>query len=443
MSQTLPLVPADLLLDEQNPRIAQPNVGQHAALRALAEKLKTKLSTLAQDIIENGLDPSNLPIVMPQPGNPKRYIVLEGNRRLAALRALENPEAISGAVPPGVLKQLRKLNKDYQDNPVETILALVVSDREEARHWIELRHTGENAGAGIVPWGSDEASRFSSRSGVGPPHSQALDFLQRRGNLTADRRSEVPTTSFQRLIEAPAVRDRLGIEMNNRVLYLLADADRVAKALMHVVNDLADGKIKVGDIYSKAQREAYATRLPSSVVVKPTVKSGQGVPLASSGTSSAGTTSTKTSTAKTPKKRDRLIPRDCVLSISTGRVRDIEHELRKLSLTDHTNAISVLFRVFLELSVDTYVSANTPALSLDSALQKKMEACVTDLLQKKKLTAKQATPVRRACQKDSFLAPSVSLMHQYVHNPHVFPAPGDLRAHWDSLQPFIAAMWTT
>ncbi|MEO8378863.1 MAG: hypothetical protein ABI779_04285 [Acidobacteriota bacterium] len=431
------------MIDEQNPRIAQPNVGQHAALRALSEKLKTKLSVLAADIVQNGVDPSNLPIVMPQPGNAKRFVVLEGNRRLAALRALENPEAVAGAVTPSVLKQLRRLSKSYQDNPLETILSCVVADREEARHWIELRHTGENGGAGVVPWGSDESSRFRSRSSIAPPHSQALDFLQRRGDLSADRRSEVPATSFKRLIEAPAVRERLGLEIKDRVLYLLADQDRVAKALMHVVNELADGKIKVGDIYTKEQRQDYASRLPTSVVVKPTIKNGQGIPAASSGASGTPTSSSKTRSGKTPKKRDRMIPRDCVLSIPAGRVRDIEHELRKLSLSDHTNAISVLFRVFLELSVDTYIGTNTAGLSLDSALQKKMTACVTDLVQKKKLTAKQATPVHRACQKDSFLAPSVSLMHQYVHNPHVFPAPGDLRAHWDSLQPFLAAMWTT
>lgn len=439
MAETSAIRPADLLIDEQNPRIAQPNTGQNKALQALAEHLGKKLHVLARDIVNHGLNPTDLPIVMPLAGNPGRYVVLEGNRRLAALRALENPESLVDAAAKGVLTQIRRLSKSYHENPIEALVCFVVKDREEARHWIELRHTGENAGAGIVPWGSDEAARYRARAGAASEiHSQALDFLQQRGDLSAALRADVPATSLKRLIETPEVRAKLGVEVRNGVLCLLADDKRVAKALMYIVNDLVSGPTKVGHIYKKRQRVEYANAIPAAVVVTPTIKSGEGIPAGAGGVpvKKAG------AATRSPKKRDKLIPRDCVLSIPGGRIHDIEIELRRLSLEDHTNAVSVLFRVFIELSADAYIDTNALGVAQDAALQKKMAAAVGDLVTKKKLTGTQATPVRRACQKDSFLAPSVTLMHQYVHNRHVFPAPGDQRAHWDSLQPFIAAMWT-
>jgi hypothetical protein len=440
MPDTQPLAPADLLIDEENPRISQPNSGQHKALRALAEHLGSKLQALAVDIVENGLDPSSLPIVMRVVGTPVRYVVLEGNRRLAALRALENPESLVDAIGTHPLKELRRLSRQYHHNPIETVDCVIVDSREDARHWIELRHTGENAGAGIVRWGSDESARFRARTGPPELHSQALDLLQRRGDLSPELRRKLPATSFKRLMETPAVRAKLGVELQRGVLHLLADENRIAKALMYVVDDLASGKTKVGQIYTKTLRQRYANDLPADVVVTPNVKSGQGTP--ASGSTATATSSKPAKTGRKGKKRDRLITRDCILSIPEGRINEVEIELRKLSLEDHTNAISVLFRVFLELSVDNYIERYSLGIVEEAALQKKLAGVASDLVAKKKLTEKQRTPVSRACQRDSFLAPSISLMHQYVHNPHVFPAPGDLRANWDSLQPFIAAMWT-
>jgi len=440
MAETQPFAPADLLIDEENPRISSPNAGQHKALQALATLLDRKLAALAGDIVRFGTDPSNLPIVMPVLGTPARYVVLEGNRRLAALRALENPESVADAVTPRVLKTLRRLSRQYQDNPIETIPCLVVKDREAARHWIELRHTGLNEGAGVMPWGSDDAPRFKARSGVREAHSQALDFLQQRGDLSAELRRKVPATSLKRLIETPDVRSKLGVEVQRGVLTLLADERAVAKALMHVVRDLASGNTRVGDIYTLPQRQKYARELPAGIVVTPTIKSGQGI---AASASASPATASKATARHVTRKRDRLIPRDCVLSIPSERIHDIEGELRKLSLEDTTNAVSVLFRVFLELSVDAYLDDHPIAgVTANDKLRKKVEKVSIDLETKKKLTKQQARAIRSANMEHSFLAPGVNTMNDYVHNEHIFPSPSDLRAAWNSTQPFIAAMWT-
>ena len=90
--------PSNLLVDAANPRLSQPNEGQREAMRALAKLMPRKIVALARDIVENGLNPADLPIVMAANDSEKRYVVLEGNRRLVALKALENPDSFVGAL---------------------------------------------------------------------------------------------------------------------------------------------------------------------------------------------------------------------------------------------------------------------------------------------------------------------------------------------------------
>ncbi len=431
--------PADLLIDQENPRISQLDLGQHEAIQALAQLQGRKLLALAKDMVRYGLNPSELSIVMPHEGDLKRYVVLEGNRRLVALKALENPELLVDAVEAKVLKEIRKLSHKYQDNPVESVECLVVGNRAEAGHWIELRHTGEREGAGIVPWGAHESERFRTRSGKPQIHQQALEFLERRGDLSPEARRAVPTTNFKRLIQTPEVRSKLGLEVQGGRLCLLADENNVAKALLHVTGDLASGKIRVKNIYHREQRIAYASALPSSIVVRPTMKSGQGVDIETRETE--GKPKRPPSVRVLP-ERDMLIPRDCMLGVSDPRCHQIEKELRRLSLKKYPNAVSVLLRVFIELSADAYIETGNLPTTNRSSLRGKLRAVMDHLIFRQKLTTQQAQAVRRALQRDSFLAPSIDLMHSYIHNQYVFPGPSDLRTEWDNLQPFVIAMWT-
>ncbi len=437
MADNQTISPADLRIDEQNPRLGEPNVGQHKALQELAQLLGRQLLVLAADIVQHHTDPSSLPIVM-ETGEPGRYVVLEGNRRLAALRALENPEVVADSVKPAILKRLRSLSKQYQQNPIEELLCVVVKSREDAHHWIELRHTGGNEGAGVLRWGADEVGRFRARDGTSTLVNQALDFLVRRGELTMEqRRGRWGSTTLDRMLRNPVFRDQMGLEMEGGTLYVLGDEAASAKALKRVVNELISKKLKVRDVYLQHQIEAYAKKHPK---VAAKHGAGEGVPAAAGGPPVKPPTTRR---ARTPKERDRLLPSDCSLNIPEGRMRNIEREFRRLSLESHTNAISVLFRVFLELSLDTYGEGHGLGFKERTPLDAKLREALDDLLQQKKLTDAQARAARMATQMNSFLAPSVTAMHNYVHNPHASPSPTDLRATWDKLQPFMIALWST
>lgn len=441
MAETLEIPPTDLLLDEQNPRIPEPNEGQHETMRALAEYAPRKMVNLAADIVSvGGLDPSNLPIVMPLEGDSKRYIVLEGNRRIGAIKALENPETVADAMPVGLAKELRALSKKYHSDPLAHVSCVVVQNRDEANHWIALRHTGENEGVGVVKWGSDDQARFGARTKGEEIHTQALDFMEREGVLSSQQRRNIPVTSLKRLLQTPEVREKLGVELQDGQLQIMAAKKRVAKALRHVADDLTS-RIKVKDIYTKDQRVAYAKALPKTIAVKATRKPGHGVP-ASLSTSAPVARPTKAAPRKKG-PRKKLIPRDCVLNIDDERLRRIEQELRHLTIEDFPNAVGVLIRVFVELTTDAYIERHALAgVTADSKLYKKLETVRRDLVGRQKLTKAQAGAVARACAKDSFLAPSIDVMHSYIHNKHMFPVPGDLLAHWDNLQPYVVACWS-
>lgn len=434
MPDQVPIPVTDLWLDEENPRLATPNQGQRETIRALAVSQGNRLQALATDIVEFGLDPSELFIVTEL--EDKRYVVLDGNRRIAALKALANPEIVNGAVQSGVLRGLKRLSGKYDPNIDGTVLCVVVKDRTEADHWIELKHTGYQDGAGPLRWGPDEGARFRARTGgTLDAETQALNFLQSRGDIKAEFRSKVPTTTFRRLLRTPEVRERLGVSWRENVLTIDAEEDAVARALLFIANDLAQGRVTVRELDRKADRIKYANSLPPEVVV--TRWRDQGDKPAS-----APTQKPASRTKVREPIRVNLIPPDAALNITNPRIRDIENELKRLNFQQYPNAVSVLFRVFLELSADAYIEdAALPNVDENSSLGHKLQTVTSELVSKRKLTSQQAKVVRRASQRDSYLGPSITGMHQYVHNKHLFPAPSDLRADWDSLQPWFKAVW--
>ena len=127
---------ASLLLDETNPRFADGVDSQKQAVNALLAEGPTKLINLAQDIVkEAAVNPTELPVLVEEDGE---LVVIEGNRRLAALKLLRNPDL---ADDPTHQRRFREIAKDGT-GPADLICYLANS-REAAKHWLDLRHRRE------------------------------------------------------------------------------------------------------------------------------------------------------------------------------------------------------------------------------------------------------------------------------------------------------------
>lgn len=142
--------PEYLHLDGENPRFAAvgmtPDMNELDALRLLADH--ADLEELVQSIAANsyiGVEP--LIVVR----RDDHYVVVEGNRRLAAIRILSNAQTAEelGIVVPNV-------SDDVKDS-LAAIDVLAVADRIEARHYIGFKHIN-----GPHKWDSFSKGKFAA-----------------------------------------------------------------------------------------------------------------------------------------------------------------------------------------------------------------------------------------------------------------------------------------
>ena len=440
---------SDLLLDQRNARFDSEQPNQQATLLKLAADPEINVVEIAADIVEQrSTDPTMLLAVVPSQDNTGRYIVLEGNRRVAALKGLENPSLLTPALSAKEQRRLLKLSEEFASHPISTILCRPFEDESEARHWITLRHTGRNKGRGLLEWGSEGKDRYTARHGQKSPAGQVLDFVREQGTLSdGARESKVGIlTNIKRLIGTPEVRERLGIDIiEGKVLSHFPPAE-IARSLSRLAEDLLSKDVKVKDIYHRDDRIKYANSLPSSDLPRNSTRLS--APIELSGASVADRKTKRKAKKPTRSKsniRRTVIPSDLNLDISEPRISDIRIELSELIAEKRPNACAVLLRVFVELSVDHYLdteSVMSEQKRHNTNLAQRMKAVADDLFTKAKIDkALKRAAYKVADSKTGILAASVFNMNQYIHNKYVRPKESELTLAWDELQPLIVRIW--
>ncbi|HEX8244088.1 MAG TPA: hypothetical protein VF541_11345 [Longimicrobium sp.] len=442
------LLTTKLLVDHQNPRLPEVQGSQREAMRTMATTQGPKILALAEHIVTKGLNLGDLPIVMPLAPDEDRYVVLDGNRRLTALRALETPDLVAGVLNRGAIQKLKRLSNEYHKNPVESLLCVVAADRTEADPWIQLRHRGESGGAGLVRWEGPQGARYDARSGKATPHLDVLGFVKETARLPGDvlgKLSTFPVSTLERLINDPDVRAKLGIDVKQGVIYTRYPGVEVAKGLGRVVTDLARGKKTVTDVKRKDDRIRYVgsfgvDELPDPATVGPLR------PLLDETGSAPSEKKSKTK-GKPPKPKERatLVPRDCRLVIPESRIEGVFLELQSLHPDTFRNVAAVMLRVFVEWTIEAYIDSHQLRGQLtdkqNRSLQKRF-VFVLDHMEKSGLMTRSALkPIRVELNNEHSLV-SIDTLHAYVHDLKFHPKASELLVTWDRLEPVIAKIWS-
>lgn len=146
--------PATLLLDLDNPRLAQSDLigkpKEKDIILYLAEH--ADLAELVQSICSNGyLDFEPLVVLVEGTGAKERRVVIEGNRRLAAIRLIQNPDL---AREVGV--HMPEIGKHVVSS-LKQLSVIEVRDRDDARQYIGFKHIN-----GPHKWDSFAKAKFAA-----------------------------------------------------------------------------------------------------------------------------------------------------------------------------------------------------------------------------------------------------------------------------------------
>jgi hypothetical protein len=325
-----------LFLWLENPR-HDPVKTEQEAIRYLCEK--ESVLPIAKDIAENGLNPLDRVAFVAIPGSStskdkQSYHVVEGNRRLSALKLLRDPEL----APPKLKSQFEKLAKT--GTPIISIEGVVFPTKEDASVWLKRIHTGAQDGIGRRSWTAEQQARFDGDN-KNKDAQLLLDFAQKEGLIAEEERGRKITT-VQRFFGNAIFRDALGVDKS-------PDADELlrtrppedVKVLTEIfMRDLVKGT-KVNSRMNSDEIKKYARSLVASQGV-----SGKRVDAVPVSPSKAG--SRKGSVNRKPSKPDkaRFIASEneitiALIKLGNEKLKSLYFSMTDVELENHTPLLAV------------------------------------------------------------------------------------------------------
>lgn len=429
---------ADLFLDQENIRLQiEVKSSQEALINDLF--LNENATQVLESIATNGFFPDEVPVVIKE---DRKFIVIDGNRRVAALKVMTRPEIV-----PSKEISVKELLKSTGALLLDQIEVVVAPNRNEVRHFLASKHTQNTR----RPWRPLRQAYFyraelergktiqdlrKEYPGIDIEkflrlinvHKIAKSIMYDSNQIAKKVHNErtFPASTIERLYEDRQVRDFLGFEFDkDGEVKIQIDRKEFEKGFKKTVQDIVEKIVDSRALNNEKNRRMYLDSFPMTEI--PNKKKGSKV-------------LTSKDFKEVPiitKKRTKLAPRDIQFTLQAPGVRRMLNELQTIDYHKFPNASHNLLRSFLECAIKVYFYQQGKAVM---PAKGKKYVFLDDVLQefKKEMDATKNTELSQVTQKiitDTTMKPySAQFLNATNHNPSVFAVDKDVENAWDTME---------
>lgn len=237
----------DIHINLLNPRYIEQESENHEIEQIIKNG---DIEKLMKDIVQFGLDPSeNLLLTYDSTFN--KYIVHEGNRRITALKLLKDPNLVPLFMNDRELyiSKIQEIINSAIYKPIVNVPAVIMENFELMNHFIELKHTKNNGGAGRLDWKPEDQARFNKAKD--PFKNNLLNVLT---EILPDKTNDFNFTTIERIIGDPDMRIALGLHIEKSNGQITFNNVQGFNRFKYIITGLSKKEFNVKDFYYKNDR---------------------------------------------------------------------------------------------------------------------------------------------------------------------------------------------
>lgn len=435
----------NILLSLDNPRLDE-SFDQINVIKKMIENQGSKLFELAKDISQNGLSP--IEDIAVTPSDNGQFVVHEGNRRITAIKLLNNPEILKN-LDQSLYNKFSHLSNE-KNKKITTIEVKVFSNDDDLDHWIELRHLGNNNGVGTDKWDAIQKERYTKNK---TGKSLLLDFFDKLLNtntLNDDEIQSITKTNWERVLTKSGL-NFLGLEKKNNEYVLPNDLTLFAAKIKMIHKEISNQPVEV--VYNEEKRIQLFDKISLELIGKPFSSCVSQSTLFEEESkinnfpkethlieSDKSQVSTQTKSSSTKIKKDifenckTIIPPTYKITSSNARINKIIKELKCLDVDYYPNACGALLRLLFELSAKNYIENNQ--IQINQTIEEiEFEPAIKKAANHMRLARKLDNQLHSALMKEIDVLRLI--FNGYMHNPSSYPSSASLKSIFKAHMKFL------